>query len=338
MEDLAVGVLSVYSVAFILLVTTFPLHGIYSIGTSLEIQQLTLFLVDGIDISDYVHWGTGVQFPAPAQVFTVAFFYILTRHIDVACAINNLVFSLSAVFAFRKLSGSRKLSFLLVFIPFWLCATFTSIPDMAGIFFIVLSLFLYSKKHYALATGLSAGSGLFRIENFGVSLIMLLHSKKWRHSPFLAVSGVAFLSWYQLVFGDLFLMLKEHSKVSIQPEFTAYSIMEAWNSGFYGMGKVVYTTTLLALSVATIVFARKRFGNNIHFLLASYLFLIHTVAFPVGIYFEYPRFFLMLAPITLITFKGEVERFFLPLCVALAILSFGMTSMFFSKAVWGQIA
>lgn len=339
MDDLkfSVAILSVFLAALVLLTSAFPLHEMYTIGTSWEIQELALFIAEGKDISESIFWGTGVQFPAPAQAFVVAFFYSVIRNIDIACLVTNLMFSMLAVFTFKFLSESNRLTFILVFVPFWLSATFTAIPDLAGIFFMLLSLYFFKMGNYPLAIGMSSLFGLFRIEGFGLSLIMLLVSRKPKYAVFPLVSGVAFLSWYQLVFGNPFLMLVSHSSVAVQPGFIASEISAAWHSGVYGIGKVVYTIFLLITSAITVFYSKKRFENNIWFFSSLYLLLIHTIAFPVGIFFEYPRFFLMLAPISLIVFKREIEKWFIPTSLLLVILSSGAVYMFFSKATLGQI-
>ncbi len=324
-------------VILIVLLSIFPLHHICSKekGVSWEVQNLALFIVGEIeDIHELMESTTiGVHNREPALSFIVAFFYLLFGNMDIASLITTLMFSILSLFVFERLSKSWKLTLILMFVPYWLIASFSALPELSGIFFILLSLYLYEKGKYAEAIVLSGVGGLFRIEGFLVSLIMILYSRKWKEGMDLIFFIGLFLLWFWVVFGDPLILITSKACVAFNPQLVLQTVSTALSSGIYGVGKTIYITLILMVSVLTAIFANKRFRENrIYFWVCLTQVLFHDF-FLSSLYYDYSRFFLFIVPFTLIVFKKEIEKWFTSFVIGLTILSLTTTFLFYRGGV-----
>ena len=312
-------------------VAQIPLHRMYGFADSGEYQRIALFILGKSGLA-----GGYAQFFPPGLSAAVAVLYLATNNIDVASMIANFLFSIGALFVFLRLSKSIRLTVLLMFIPYWLIISFSTLADASFIFLEIAVLALLMDKRYSLSLLVAAVSTMFRYDGLlviGAVFLVLLcggdFRKKFLFSPLLAAALI--LGWGQLAFGDPLVSFKAHAGEALNMAYLISSANTQVSLGFVGLAKVGYVILAILISLLTIVVAWRKFGQcHPFFVLATVFTLADTLLFPILIFPDYARLYLSIAPITLLVFRDLLQKRFLLILIVLAPLGVFVAYVFWT--------
>jgi hypothetical protein len=312
-------------------VSVIPLHRMYSTADSGEYQRMALFILGQASLA-----GGYSQNFVPGLPAVVAGLSLVLGNIDIASLIANFVFSSSALLVFLRLSGSLKLSIALVFIPYWLIASFSTLADISFIAFELAAIYLMTRRRTVPALIAGVLSAAFRLEGIFLVIVLLaaiIHSKQFK-KEFLICPALCFIpavAWGTIAFDNPLITFAVKAPHVLNVGYVVAPILSDLSLGLVGAGKIGYVALTLVASAMTIWVAYKKVGfYNVLTLVAVTMTVLHTVLSPIHVFPDMSRLYLYIAPISLMVFPRPLEKWFFPVLLLLAPVAMFVAYIFWT--------